>query len=92
MKVATWVEWSDVVEVEITREDLLAVFSECPAETQESWLTVLHRFALALEALPDTMLATFPAIQRQAMHRFLTRHAARFADTALLPTHGEISP
>jgi hypothetical protein len=89
MKVKGWVEFSEEVEVEISRADVIAAFSERP---EDSWLMVLNRVAFALNALPDTTIATLTAAQRQATHRFLARHAARFADTALPPAHGEVSP
>lgn len=79
MKVKVWLEVAQEVEAEVDKDDLLAVFGTAP-EDGETWMVVLNRFAIALHALPDTMIAAWKPGQRMTVHHFLAQQMARFAD------------
>jgi hypothetical protein len=79
MKVPVWVEFGQEVEVEIGREEIVAVFSHCP-EPGETWLPVLNRFALCLNALPDATIAAWTPAQRKTVGDFLAKHVLRFQE------------
>ena len=81
MKVKTFIEYSDEVEVDIDREDLVAAFRESP-DPGETWLTVLNRFGFALRAIPDATIAALTEGQRRTIATFLTEQAHRFEEPA----------
>ena len=80
MKVPVWVEFSQEVEVEIGREEIVSAFSESP-DHGETWFPVLNRFALCLNALSDDIIATWTSSQRRTIGDFLAKHALRFQET-----------
>lgn len=86
MEVTHWLEISQEIDVTIGKEELLEAFTEAPGD-DETWVDVLNRFALALNALPDAVIAAWPESKRRAVATFLTRHAARFA--TLSASHAE---
>jgi hypothetical protein len=80
--IRTWVECSHEVDVALDRDVILEAFTEAP-DANESWLTLLNRFAFALNALPDEHIAQFTAAQRATIRSFLLRHAKRFEEPSL---------
>jgi hypothetical protein len=79
MLVRQWVEFSQEVDIQIGREEVLAALTESP-DAGETWFPVLNRFALCLNALPDATIATWTQTQRKGIADFLAKHAARFHD------------
>jgi hypothetical protein len=79
MKVTTWVEFSQEVDIDIGHEAIVAAFSACP-DPGETWFPVLNRFAFALKALPDATIATWTAGQRKTIGDFLATQATRFSE------------
>jgi hypothetical protein len=78
MKVKTWVEFANEVEVEIDADDILTCFGETP-DPGESWLQVLNRFAMCLNAMPDAVIAGLSPKQQELIGAFLLQQSQRFS-------------
>ena len=78
MRVKMSVECQHEIEVDVGRDDIRDAFEGSPPE--ETWFVVLNRFALALNALPDTEIATWTTVQRSVIRAFLVKHAARLEE------------
>lgn len=77
MKVKTWVEFSEEVEVEVSVEDMVAAFSDFP-EPNETWLRIINRLASLLNRLPDDEIAKWKLTHQELIADFLMKQATRF--------------
>lgn len=80
MKVKTWVECSQEVEVDVSREDIIAAFVDGleAAPRGDDWLRLINRFAMILKTLPDTQIAQWTPEARTTIAQFLRDQLPRF--------------
>lgn len=76
MKVYKWIETSQEVEIDISSEDVHAIFTEPTASIRE----VLYQFnciAAFLNGLPDKRIAEMNKKQREVVSKFLIEQSER---------------